>query len=280
MEQTFTILCPTDFSECSLNAIEYASKLGEKYNANLILFHVLNREDYLKLSPGDLEGKFQEEFVLQKLKNLQQTVLDECVPNGLKDCQIAAREGKIVQGILSFAKEINANLIVVGTEGMNDLRENIIGSRSSRLVEQSDRDVLVVPRRVFFKKPKKLVFASDYLEEDKLAIQKVVEWARFFDAEIDLVHISSSQKVIEKALHLTMIEEIKPFVRYEKINFILKSFRDEVALGLENYLHEAKGDILITMSKNKNIFDHIISKNLSKKMSYFLTKPLWVIKSF
>lgn len=280
MEQTFTILCPTDFSECSLNAIEYASKLGEKYNANLILFHVLNREDYLKLSPGDLEGKFQEEFVLQKLKNLQQTVLDECVPNGLKDCQIAAREGKIVQGILSFAKEINANLIVVGTEGMNDLRENIIGSRSSRLVEQSDRDVLVVPRRVFFKKPKKLVFASDYLEEDKLAIQKVVEWARFFDAEIDLVHISSSQKVIEKALHLTMIEEIKPFVRYEKINFILKSFRDEVALGLENYLHEAKGDILITMSKKKNFFDQIFSKNLSKKMSYFLTKPLWVIKSF
>lgn len=280
MEQTFTILCPTDFSECSLNAIEYASKLGEKYNANLILFHVLNREDYLKLSPGDVEGKFQEEFVLQKLKNLQQTVLDECVPNGLKDCQIAAREGKIVQGILSFAKEINANLIVVGTEGMNDLRENIIGSRSSRLVEQSDRDVLVVPRRVFFKKPKKLVFASDYLEEDKLAIQKVVEWARFFDAEIDLVHISSSQKVIEKALHLTMIEEIKPFVRYEKINFILKSFRDEVALGLENYLHEAKGDILITMSKKKNFFDQIFSKNLSKKMSYFLTKPLWVIKSF
>lgn len=280
MEQTFTILCPTDFSECSLNAIEYASKLGEKYNANLILFHVLNREDYLKLSPGDLEGKFQEEFVLQKLKNLQQTVLDECVPNGLKDCQIAAREGKIVQGILSFAKEINANLIVVGTEGMNDLRENIIGSRSSRLVEQSDRDVFVVPRRVFFKKPKKLVFASDYLEEDKLAIQKVVEWARFFDAEIDLVHISSSQKVIEKALHLTMIEEIKPFVRYEKINFILKSFRDEVALGLENYLHEAKGDILITMSKKKNFFDQIFSKNLSKKMSYFLTKPLWVIKSF
>lgn len=280
MEQTFTILCPTDFSECSLNAIEYASKLGEKYNANLILFHVLNREDYLKLSPGDVEGKFQEEFVLQKLKNLQQTVLDECVPNGLKDCQIAAREGKIVQGILSFAKEINANLIVVGTEGMNDLRENIIGSRSSRLVEQSDRDVLVVPRRVFFKKPKKLVFASDYLEEDKLAVQKVVEWARFFDAEIDLVHISSSQKVIEKALHLTMIEEIKPFVRYEKINFILKSFRDEVALGLENYLHEAKGDILITMSKKKNFFDQIFSKNLSKKMSYFLTKPLWVIKSF
>jgi len=280
MEHTFTILCPTDFSECSLNAIEYASKLGEKYQANLILFHVLNREDYLKLSPGDLEGKFQVEFVREKLKNLQKTVLQECSEKGLNSCEIAVKEGKIVKETLAFAQEINANLIVVGTEGINELRENIIGSRSSRLVELSDRDILVVPRKVFFKKPRKLVFASDYLEEDKLAIQKVVEWAGFFDAEIDLVHISSSQKAIEKALHLTMIEEIKPFVRYEKINYVLKSFRDDLALGIESYLQIAKGDILVTLSKKKTFFDQIFSKNLSKKMSYFLNKPLWVIKSF
>lgn len=280
MAHTFTILCPTDFSECSLNAIEYACRLGEKYAANLVLFHVLNREDYLKLSPSDTEGKYQEEFVLQKLRNLQKTVLEESSSKGLRGCQIAIKEGKIVQGTLSYAEEINAGLIVVGTEGMNELRETIIGSRSSRLVEQSDRDVLVVPRRVFFKTPRKLVFASDYLEEDKLAIQKVVEWATFFDAEIDLVHISSSQKAIEKALHLTMIEEVKPFVRYDKVNFVLKSFRDDLALGLENYLQVAKGDILVTLSKKKSFFDQIFSKNLSKKMSYFINKPLWVIKSF
>lgn len=280
MAHTFTILCPTDFSECSLNAIEYACRLGEKYEANLVLFHVLNREDYLKLSPSDTEGKYQEEFVLQKLRNLQKTVLEESSTKGLKGCQIAFKEGKIVQGTLSYAEEINAGLIVVGTEGMNELRETIIGSRSSRLVEQSDRDVLVVPKRVFFKTPRKLVFASDYLEEDKLAIQKVVEWATFFDAEIDLVHISSSQKAIEKALHLTMIEEVKPFLRYDKVNFVLKSFRDNLALGLENYLQVAKGDILVTLSKKKSFFDQIFSKNLSKKMSYFINKPLWVIKSF
>jgi nucleotide-binding universal stress UspA family protein len=280
MEHLFKILCPTDFSECSLNAIEYASRLGEKYRAKLILFHVLNREDYLKLSPLDPEGVHQKEFIHQKLQNLQKTVQDECLANGLVACEIAFREGEIVPGTLSYAKEISADLIVVGTEGMNELRENIIGSRSSRIVELSEGDVLVVPRRVFFKKPRKLVYASDYVEEDKLAIQKVEDFARFFDAEIDLVHVSSSQKSIDKALHLSMIEEIKPFVRYEKVNYVLKSFRDDVALGLENYLQVAKGDILVTLSKKKTFFEQIFSKNLSRKMSYFLNKPLWVIKRF
>lgn len=280
MNHDLMILCPIDFSECSLNAVEYASRLGEKYGAKLTLLHVLNREDYRKLSPNDPEGVYQVEFVRQKLKNIQTTVLDECSQNGLLGCEIAIKEGEIVKNTLSFAKEILAELIVVGTEGMNELRDGIIGSKANKLVELTDCDILVVPRKVFFKKPRKLVYASDYLEEDKLAIQKVVELASFFDSEIDFVHVSSSQNTIDKALHQAVIGEMKPFIRYEKFNFILKSFQDDIALGLENYLQNAKGDILITLSKKKSFFDQIFSKNLSKKMSYFLNKPLWVIKRF
>ena len=280
MENTFKILCPTDFSECSLNAIEFATRLGEKLNAHLVLFHVLNREDYLKLSPLDQDGKHQVDFVKEKLTNLQKAVIHEGIPNGLSGCELVFREGKIVNVTLEYAKEINASLIVAGTEGINELRSHIIGSRASRMVEQSDRDILIVPRKVFFKPPRKFVYASDYIEEDKLAIQKVVEMASLFDSEVDMIHVSSSQKAIDKSLHIAMVDEIRPFVHYEKINYVLKSYRDDLALGLENYLQVAKGDVLVTLSKKKSFFDQIFSKNLSKKMSYFLNKPLWVIKSF
>lgn len=280
MEQVFNILCPTDFSECSLNAIEYATRLGEKYRADLVLFHVLNREDYEKLSPSDSSGEHQMNFVLEKLQNLQDAVIKEATKNGLKSCVSVVKEGGIVKETLEYAEEINAGLIVVGTEGVNDFRENMIGSRASRIVEQSDRDVLVVPRKVYFKAPRKLVYASDYLEEDKLAIQKIVEVARFFNSEIDLVHVTTSHKALDKSLHMTMVEEIEPFIKYDKVNFVLKSFRDDIALGLENYLQTAKGDILVTLSEKKSFFDQIFSKSLSKKMAYFINKPLWVIKSF
>ena len=279
MAANFTILCPIDFSNCSLNALEYASKIGEKYQARLIVFHVLNKQDYQKIAPLDLEGHFQLEFVNQKLKQLQEAVLRESVPNGLEDCVIEISEGPIVQRTLEFSQKVNANLLVVGTEGMNDFKEQVFGSRSSKLVMQTDRDILVIPRKVYFKRPRKLVYATDYVEEDKVAIQKVVEFARFFDSEIDIVHVSSRSRVIDKALHKNMTEEIKPFVNYELVNYVLKSFRDDLALGLENYLQLAKGDMLVTLSKKKDFFDQLFAKNLSRKMSYFITKPFWVIKS-
>jgi nucleotide-binding universal stress UspA family protein len=280
MKTSFTILCPTDFSECSLNAIEYASKLGEKYQADLILFHVLNQADYLKLSPLDTSGANQINFITEKLTNLKEAVSRESISKGLKSCQIDHRKGKIVKATLDYSNLIEADLIVLGTEGINDLRENIIGSRASRIVESADVDVLVVPRRVFFKDPKKLVYASDYLEEDKLAIQKIVQIAQFYDSEIDLVHVSSSQKAIDKSLHMTMVEEIQPFITYDKVNFVLKSYRNDLALGIENYLNVSKGDILFTLSKKRNFFEQIFTNSISKKMAYFINKPLWVIKSF
>ncbi len=280
MGTNFTILCPIDFSECALNALEYAAKVGEKYKAKLIIFHVLNKKDFQNLSPLDLGGIVQKEFLEQKLRNLQEAVLKESLPKGLKSCEVVILEGAIVQATLDFSQKINANLIVVGTEGMNDFKKQVVGSRSSKMVMQSDLDILVVPRKAFFKRPRKLVYASNYVEEDKGAIKKVIQFAAFFDSEIDIVHVSSRSRLIDKALHKTMVEEIKPAISYELVNYVLKSFRDDLALGLENYLQLAKGDILVTVSKKKDFFDQLFSKNLSRKMSYFITKPLWVIKSY
>src|SRR5690606_24213253 len=277
--KTFKILCPTDFSECSLNAIEYAAKLGEKFQAQLILFHVPDKEDYMKLFSKSKEEQNFLSFARIKLENLVQEVENESLQQGLKSCEGIIEEGKTVNTIIKYAEENNVDLIVMGTEGVNDFKKNYIGTRSSEVIERADQDVFIIPRKVFFKQPKKLVFATDYIEEDKLAIQKVVELAKFYDCEIDIVHVGTKMRTIDKALHQTMINEIKPFVQYDKVNYVLKSYRDEPGLGLESYLITAKGDILITFSKKKSWFEQIFTQNLSKKMSYFINKPLFVIKT-
>lgn len=275
---TYTILVPTDFSECSLNAIEFAAKLGEKRKASLIIFHVPNKEDYVKLN---LKNKSTDElkFAESKINNLVKAVEEESLSKGLHSCSGVIKEGNTVSSILDYATELKADLIVMGTDGVNEFKKNYIGTTTSKIVGSSSHDVFVVPRKVFFKKPRKLVFATDYLEEDKLAIQKIVEMAKLFDSEIDIVHVCKKINVIDKALHQTMIAEISPFVNYEKINYVLKAYPDDPGLGLENYLNSAKGDILFTLSIKKSWFDQLFTQNLSRKMSYFTNKPLYVIKT-
>ncbi|WP_158860679.1 universal stress protein [Lunatibacter salilacus] len=274
----YTILCPTDFSECSLNAIEYAAKLGEKYEAHLIIFHVPNKEDYNKLNLPNKPGE-ELQFSQNKLNNLVKTVREESLSKGLTSCEGLINEGKTIEAIMDCAAVNKVDLIVMGTEGVNEFKKNYIGTTTSKIVSRSAQDVFVIPRKVFFKMPRKLVYATDYLEEDKLAIQKVVDIAKFFDSEIDIVHVGVKLGVTDKALHQSMIEEITPFINYEKINFVLKAYQDDPGLGLESYLVSAKGDILFTLSMKKSWFDQLFTQNLSRKMSYFINKPLYVIKT-
>ncbi|WP_339926079.1 universal stress protein [uncultured Cyclobacterium sp.] len=276
--KNYTILCPTDFSECALNAIEYAARLGEKLGAELILFHVPDKDDYQKLFPTKaLEDSL--DAAKSKLENLVLTVQEESLNKGLASCSFLIKEGKTVKTIIDFSEDNNVDLIVMGTEGINEFKNNYIGTKSSNVVLASSCDVFIIPRKVFFKAPRKLVYATDYLEEDKLAIQKIVKIAKCYDAEIDIVHVSSKSNIIDKAQHQSLKEEMGPFAKYDKINFVLKSYRDDAALGLENYLITSKGNILFTLSKKKTWFEKLFTNNLSKKMSYFINKPLYVIKN-
>lgn len=275
----FTILCPTDFSECSLNAVEYATKLGEHYQAKLILFHVPNKKDYQKLIGGEKEMEALL-FAQIKIDNLVKAVQKEGLKNGLKSCEgVIKKDVATTQAILDFTDSQGVDLIIMGTEGINQFKQNFVGTKASNIVKKANCDVLIIPRKVFYKVPRKLVYATDYLEEDKLAIQKVVEIAKFYSCEIDVVHVGTKAKTIDKALHKTMVSEISPFVKYEKINYVLKTYRDDPSLGLESYLNMAKGDILFTLSRKKSWFETLFTKNLSRKMSYFINKPLFVIKS-
>ncbi|EON76727.1 universal stress protein [Lunatimonas lonarensis] len=274
----FTILCPTDFSECSLNAIEYAARLGEYHRAILVLFHVPSIDDYRKLM-GPSETDHWHSFAATKIKNLADTVKQESLKNGLIDCLSVIKEGKTVQTILDYANEQRVDMIVMGTEGVNDFKQNYIGTKTSKVVEQAAQDVFIIPRKVYFKKPRKFVYATDYLEEDKLAIQKVISLASHYNSEVDVVHVGTKMRTIDRALHQAMVGEISPFIKYEKVNYVLKAYRDDPGLGLESYLISAKGDVLFTLSKKKSWFESLFTKNLSRKMSYFINKPLYVIKT-
>src|SRR5690606_32255094 len=109
----FTILCPTDFSECSLNAIEYAAKLGEKFEANLVIFHVPDREDYAKLFSKNAEEENFLMFARIKLENLVSEVEKESMPHGLKSCVGIIQEGKTVNTIVEYADRHAVELIVM-----------------------------------------------------------------------------------------------------------------------------------------------------------------------
>jgi glycine betaine transporter len=140
-----TILVPVDFSAYSQNIIDYASMIAAKFDATLILLHVI---ESLRYSVTDT---FK---VVEHRKGLQ--TLATSLLRNLKD-EMQARKltvktrlvwGTASREILSEARREKPDLIVMGTHGRSGLPHAILGSVAEKIVRLSRVPVLTVPLSV------------------------------------------------------------------------------------------------------------------------------------
>ncbi|MEO6906668.1 MAG: universal stress protein [Abditibacteriaceae bacterium] len=138
------IVCPTDFSEPSMEALDVACEYAQHFDAELKVLHVIpfspvfastiEASAALNYLPSDEERRAQAQGQITNL-------IEERVP---KDVRIVTelRMGDAPTEITSVAAEDNADLIVIGTHGETGWRFLAIGSVASKVVRMAHRPVL------------------------------------------------------------------------------------------------------------------------------------------
>lgn len=275
------ILCPTDFSEVSLNAIEFAAKLAGASHSSLRLMNVFTEEDFNQILDTDSINKdYKEKLVLaeNKLNKLCEEVADLEKNRGMLGCSSIFKTGKLTESVIEVALEEKIDLIVIGTTGITGMAEKYVGSKSLRIIEDAPCSVFVVPVDQSFHKIKKIVYATDYQEEDKIAIQQVIDLATVLDASINMLHVSHSDNEISEAIYNDFVEEITSFAHYKKLSFRKEVF-SSTTKGLKEYMHREKADLLVLLSKKRNFFQNLFHHSVTRDLYEFSDFPFMVIKN-
>lgn len=135
------ILVPVDFSDCSLEAVEYAAVVAQRHRASLTLLHVLEPVsyglDFTLLHSGEREG--MRERLTARLGEMTQAMAEVKIQ---ADSQV--RGGTPFESILDSARTIPADLIVMGTHGRRGLSHALSGSVAEAVLRRSRCPVLTV----------------------------------------------------------------------------------------------------------------------------------------
>lgn len=140
------ILVPTDFSDCSAEAVEYGRALVEQFDAELHLLHVIAElaatipEAVVRLA-SSIEN-YMEEAETRALDQLG-GVLDAEWCKGRR-VVLATRQGSPYLQTVQYAREHAVDLIVMGTHGRSGLSHALIGSVAERVVRHAHCPVLTV----------------------------------------------------------------------------------------------------------------------------------------
>ena len=140
------ILCPTDFSDISKSAIDYAVSMARSFDAKLILMHSedqlhgFDQYQILALTPHE---------IAEKMLKQAEAELEQIAGNIAKDIKVetAVRQGKAFVEIIQMAAERDVDLIVMGSHGRTGLSHAMLGSVAEKVVRKAPCPVLIAKEK-------------------------------------------------------------------------------------------------------------------------------------
>jgi len=135
------ILVAHDGSAHADKALQEASEIAEKMGAEITIITVA--PDLCLTEVSDSECKLITESLFSEAENSMKKVTAELAAKGIK-AEIVIKDGHPAEKILDTAKEIGADLIVVGSHGRHGAKKFFLGSVSAKIVEHATCHVLVI----------------------------------------------------------------------------------------------------------------------------------------
>src|SRR5690606_33011096 len=139
-----SILVPTDFSENAFVAAEYACALAEASKQKEQLLHV-----YIALYAGfGEEGNSVKQI---KLAETESAAAMKLLLESLKDqfpsvdIEGECTKGFMIDVVTDKLKRNGHSLVVMGTKGVTNITESVLGSTTYEVIKKSPTPVLVVP---------------------------------------------------------------------------------------------------------------------------------------
>ena len=141
------IVVPTDFSDSSMKALNYAKQLAKKFKAKLILSHSIAMQYFLtsdEYAPYDLPVLMEQ---AEKRARGQMRDLVAQTQRGGTKVESSMQIGHAGQEICASAEAERADLIVTATHGLTGLKRLLMGSTAEYVVRHATCPVLVIPTR-------------------------------------------------------------------------------------------------------------------------------------
>ncbi len=270
-----TILVPTDFSDTARKAFLYAQELASFLTWSLKVVHVHH--------PSADPSAFYNTSLGASDVKIKQEKLQRFIEQNVSSSGAAAKiDSELVLGfaadeLVNMSNQEGIDLLVMGMTGAGGLLEKTFGSISSHVSRKSGCPVLLVPIHVQFAGIRNIAYTSQYESADDQLFDRILNFARVFEAAIHLVHVNSEKetgdRILENLVLKNTFEEKAPELSYKLVHIE----DDTVWEGLNNYVTETSIDMVVMVTRQRSFWENVLHKSTTKKVVEQATFPVMVL---
>ena len=265
-----TILVPTDFSDVSENAMNYAAELAQFTKAKLILFHIYSvpmpvAEVPVVTIPME---EVEHESMIQ-LKAIDKT-LKANYP-GI-ETEVITRAGFVAEEIYLLQEDRKIDLLVMGVTGAGKA-PGILGSNTTSNMKRAKCPVLVVPKGLKFKKPAKIALACDYNSTVPEAIVNTLkEYTGMFGAKLLIFDVLKRAELVsyQKSVAEVNLENSLGDVEHS-LHF---PSGDDLHTEINSFVEKNNADMLVMIPHDYSFWQKLFHHSATKEMAFYTKVPL------
>ena len=180
--------------------------------------------------------------------------------------------GKIYEQIVEVSSMINANLIVMGTNGSpKGVIKKFIGSNAERVVRLSNIPVITIKENTSTENFDNIILPLDLGKETKEKVTFAIEYARYWNSTIRIVSVFLKDNTSEKNILIKNLNQVSNFISNAGVKCTSELIEGEKKQSLGdfviNYEKKFDSDLIIIMTKKEEL---ALSNNLSVTARYII----------
>lgn len=274
------ILVPTDMSDFANQAVRYAAFLREKLGSTVTLLYA--DEAYLPVDVLEMPLGYYLEQAPETKAKIQQRLREyanECIPSGAETLVVADSPAR---AIVNTARELKADLVIMGTHGRQGWRRALLGSVTENVLHDIDRPVLTVTPGVLqagsAPRIQKVVCPVNFTYVSRESLTVAASFAEAFDAELIVIYVAEGIQPpqlpeVEAAFNLWVSPSMRSRTRYQLV-VIGEGNPAEVVLGTAE---EIGADLIVIGAQHKFFSDSTVIGTTTQRVTRFARCPVLTI---
>jgi nucleotide-binding universal stress UspA family protein len=272
------IIIPVDFSLHSEYALETAAALAKEHNSELIVMHMLELSESIFTSSSSEKSEEMAFMLMVANKNFED-FLDKPY---LEDLTVTPmiKHHKVLKEVSEVAKDVDADLVVIGSRGHSDYDGIFTGSNTEKVVRYSDTPVLVVKSKPSSVNFENIVLATDFEEDSIPAVKVALGALNELGSKITLLHINLPNLSFMSTDEIN--EQVEEFIKLGKLEHI----KDNIAFtsdhnvedGVMNYAKRVNADALAMIIHGRTGLSHFFGGSISEDLVNHSKLPVITFK--
>ncbi|TYB72554.1 universal stress protein [Bizionia gelidisalsuginis] len=274
------ILLPTDFSDNSWNAIQYAITL---FKDERCTFHLLNTyipvvytAEFVLGYPAQLElGDVIKNTSINNLNAFSERLSETLQKNSKHTFKTVSRFDYLISGIKEFISQNDTYLIVMGTKGATGANEVLFGSNTVHVFKEIKCPILAIPSGFEYQKPRQILFPTDLqIDFDTEQLEVLKQMVKAHHSKVNALHVSmgkaltSRQKNSQSQLKEQFADAFFLFHHYESRT---------VTAAIDSFQTTTDVNLLVMINNKQSFFENIFFKSTINQIGFHINVPFLVI---